>query len=113
MLPSLPREFAGFNELDESCGGVVEDELLLELNPSCIKCSSLVWSTVVFDRFPTHRYIRALRRAFQVTGRQACLRVIALLRRDEDREHILVLLRSFALHHWPLPLWGSWIFAWA
>ena len=26
--PSLFREFAGFNELDDSCGGDVEDELI-------------------------------------------------------------------------------------
>ena len=30
--PSLRREFGGFNELDESCGNDVEDELALELD---------------------------------------------------------------------------------
>ena len=28
------REFAGFNDVDESCGGDVEEELLLELDDS-------------------------------------------------------------------------------
>ena len=28
------REFAGFNEVDESCGGDVEEELVLELDDS-------------------------------------------------------------------------------
>ena len=47
-----------------------------------------------------------------MTGRQECLRAIAQSRRDEDRVDILVLPRSSALHHWPLPpLWGHWISA--
>ena len=37
---------------------------------------------------------------------QACPRVIALLRRDQDRGQMPVLRRLFALLHWPLPpLW--------
>ena len=41
---------------------------------------------------------------------QACLRVIAQSRRDQDRKHTPVLPRLFALLHWPSPpLWGSWI----
>ena len=59
--------------------------------------SSLVWSSAAFDRWPTHRYIRVLRRAFQVIELQACLGVIALLRRDQDRKHIPVLPHLFAL----------------
>ena len=47
-----------------------------------------------------------------MTGRQACRRVIALSRRDQDRESIRVLPRWLALPHWPLPpLWGFWISA--
>ena len=43
---------------------------------------------------------------------QACLRVFAPSRRDQDRERILVLPRLFALLQCPLPpLWGSWISA--
>ena len=43
---------------------------------------------------------------------QACLRVFAPSRRDQDRERILVLPRLFALSHWPLPpLRGSCISA--
>ena len=80
-------------------------------SPSCIGFSSHLWSDVAFDCWPTHRYIRALRRVFLITGWQACLRVFAPSRRDEDGVHILVLPRSFALLHRPSPpLWGSWIF---
>ena len=80
--------------------------------PFCIKLSSLVWSTRAFDRWPTHVYIRVLRRVFQVIEMQACHRVFAPSRRDQDRQRILVLPRLFAIHRWPLPpLWGSWISA--
>ena len=112
------RSVAGLEDvLDESCGDV-EDELVPEFVdipearnfPSCRKCSSLVWSGVVFDRWTTHRSIRVLRRAFQVIEMQACHRVFAPSRRDQDRERIPVLPHMFALHHWPLPpLWGSWV----
>ena len=63
--------------------------------PSCMNVSSLVWSTVAFDRWPTHTCNRALRRALQAMGLQACPRVTALLRRDQDRKHFPV-LPSFA-----------------
>ena len=80
--------------------------------PFCIKLSSLVWSTRAFDRWPTHVYIRVLRRVFQVIEMQACHRVFAPSRRDQDRQRILVLPRLFAIHRWPLPpLWWSWISA--
>ena len=73
--------------------------------------SSHLWSHVAFDRWPTQWNIRALRRACPMTGRQACPRVTALSRRDQDREDKLVLPRLFALPHWQLlPLWVSWIF---
>ena len=73
------------------------------------KYSDLVWSTVVFERWPTRGKIRVLRRFFQVMELQACHRVFAPSRTDRDRERILVLPRLFALHRWPLPpLWGSW-----
>ena len=63
------------------------------------------------DHWPIHECIRALRRAYLFTGRQACLRVTAQSRRDGDRVHTLVLLRASALSHWPLPpLWVSCIF---
>ena len=40
---------------------------------------------------------------------QACHRVFALSRRDQDRERMFLLPRLFALPRWPLPpLWGSW-----
>ena len=79
---------------------------------SCTGCSSIfVWSKCgFFDHWHTHTCIRSLRRAYLLKGRQACHRAIALSR-DEDREHLLMLPRSFALLHWPKPpLWGSWIF---
>ena len=74
--------------LDESCGGDAEDELVPEFddNPGTArgtkfsvlqKCSILAWSTMVFDGWPTHKYNRVLRRAFQVTELQACHRVFA------------------------------------
>ena len=109
--------------LDASCDVDEEDELVpvLDDNPVTArgakisvlqKKSSLVWSTVAFDRWPTHRYIRVLRKVFQAIDLQACNRVFAPSRRDQDRERILVLPRLFALHRWPLPpLWGSWISA--
>ena len=60
------RSVAGLEDvLDESCGGDVEDELVPEFddNPRTARgSSSLVWSGVAFDRWPTHRYIRVLRR---------------------------------------------------
>ena len=85
--------------LDESGDGDVEDELVPELddNPGITigtKFSvlhSLVWSTVVVYCWPTHRYVRFLRRTFQVMELQACHRVVALSRRDQHRERILVL----------------------
>ena len=68
-----------------------------------------MWSGVASDRWPTHRCIRVLRRVIEL---QPCPRVIALLRRDQDRKHILVLLRLSAPPHWPLPkLWVFWISA--
>ena len=51
----------------------------------CTIFSSPAWSTVVFDRWPTHRYIRVLRRVFQAIELQAYLRAIAQSRRDQDR----------------------------
>ena len=87
-LSSL-RSAAGLEDvLDESCGGDAEDELVPECDdspgttggtkfPLCIKYSSLAWLGVPLDRWPTNRYVRVLRRAFQVMGPQACLRVIA------------------------------------
>ena len=54
---------------------------------SCRGFSSSIWSGVAFDRWPTHRYIHVLCRAFQVIELQACLRVIALWRRDQYRKH--------------------------
>ena len=78
---------------------------------SCRGCSSHLWSDVAFDHWSTQKCNRVLRRAYQMTGRQECLPVIAQPRRDEDRARILVLPRSSALLHWPIPpLWGSWIF---
>ena len=84
---SLLREFAGFNEVNaQSCKGF----------------SSHLWSDVAFDRWPT---------ASPITRRQECLRATAQSRGDEDRAHVLVLPRSSALLHWPLPpFWGSWTF---
>ena len=74
--------------------------------------SSLVRSGVAFDRWPTHRYIRSLRRAFQVKELQARHRIFALLRRDQGHERVLVLPHLFAL---PLlavtTVVGSWISA--
>ena len=57
--------------------------------------SPFVWPTVAFDRWPTHRYIRVLRRVFQVKELQVCHRVTALPRKDQDRERIPVLPRLF------------------
>ena len=72
----------------------------------------LVGSTVVFDCWPTRGNIRVLRRVFQVIELQACHRVFAPSRCDQDRERILVLLHLFAILHWPSPpLWCSWISA--
>ena len=78
---------------------------------SCKRCSTHLLSDVAFDHWPTHKCNRALRRAYLMTRRQEYLRVIALSRRDEDRVHFLVLPRSSALLHWPLPpLRVFWIF---
>ena len=53
--------------------------------PSCRESPSLVRSGVAFDHWPTHRYIRVLRRAFQVIELQACHRVFAPSGKDQDR----------------------------
>ena len=80
--------------------------------PSCTQTPPPPDQARLFDRWPTHRYIRVLRRAFQVTEMQAYHRVFAPSRRDQDRERILVLPRLLALPQWPLPpLWCSWISA--
>ena len=103
------RSVAGLEDvLDESCGSDEEDELVPEFddNPGTTRGGklsvlhnffSVVWSTVAFDRWPTHRYFRVLRKALQVIELQACLRVIALLRRDQGRKQKPVLPRLFAL----------------
>ena len=116
------RKLAGLEEvLEASCGNDVEDELALELddNPRTTTSTTFSvlhrilshpWSVVAFDHWPTHRYIRVLRRVCLMTGRQVHHRAFAPSRRDQDREHFLVLPRSFALLHRPLPLWGSWTF---
>ena len=96
----MVNNFGLEGELGESCGSVVEDELEPEFddNPQRIFFPCLVRCR--FDRWPTHRYIRVLRRTLQVTELQACLRVIAMLR--QDRKHILVLplcLRFFIGRH--------------
>ena len=80
---------------------------------SCKGFSSHLWSGVAFDHWPTHKCNRALRRPYLMTGRQECLRAIVQSRRDEDRARALVLPRSSAFHHWPLPpLWGFWTPEW-
>ena len=110
---SLLREFAGFNEVDESCRGDVEGDLLLEIDdcPGTTKRNEVLSLAKDFLPFFGQMWLlttgplmsgnRALRRAYQMTGGQECLRAIAQSRRAEDRVHILVLLRSSALHHWP------------
>ena len=52
---------------------------------------------MAFDRWPTQRYIRVLRRVFQVIELHACHRVFAASRRDQDRERTIVLPRLLAL----------------
>ena len=77
----------------------------------CIHLSSLLWSTVVFDRWPTHKNIRGICRVFQAIEQLAFLRLIAQSRMNLDRERILVLPRLDALPHWLVSTkWGSWIF---
>ena len=88
----------------------VDDELLPELveNPGTTRGTKLSWlhtkvfpwSTVVFDSWPTHRSIHGLRRVFQAIEQQALLPVIALSRRDQDRDRFLVPLRLCALPRW-------------
>ena len=73
---------------------------------------AVISRVLAFDRWPTHRSYRALRRAFQVKELQACRRVFAPSRRDHDRDRTLVFPHLFALLHRPLPLlWCSWISA--
>ena len=74
---------------DEFCSADVEDELVpgLDHNPGTTnnvhKLSVLhimlftVWSTVVFDCWPTHGGARVLRRVLQVEKLQACPRSFA------------------------------------
>ena len=73
---------------------------------SCVELSSHLWSDVALDYWSAHGFIRALRRACLMTGRQECHRVFALSRRSQARERKCVLPRLFALLHWPSPpLW--------
>ena len=58
---------------------------------------------VAFDHWSTHMNNRVLRRVCRMTGRQACHRVFAPSRRDQDRERILVHPRFFAPLCCPLP----------
>ena len=118
---SLRSDTALEDELDESCGVDVADELLPELvdTPGTTRGTELsvshfiVFHSLVkrgFDRWPTRRNICGLRRVFQAIEQQAFLRVIALSRRDQNGERILVLPLLFALLRWPLPsLWELWI----
>ena len=79
---------------------------------SCTKSFCHSWSGVAFDHWPTPRFNRALRRACLMTRLQACHRVFAPSRRDQDRERILKRPRLIALLHCLLPpLWSSWISA--
>ena len=70
--------------------------------PCWVNYSSLVWFGVAPDRWASHWSILVLPRVFQAIEQQAFLRVIALSRIDLSRGRFLVLLRLFALHHWPL-----------
>ena len=128
----VPRYFVNLpgreEVLDEPCGDDVEDELVLELDdspgttkrtkfsvlqrmffPSWVNGNfPILWSDVALDCWHTHRFFRVLRKARPVIELQTCHRVIAPLRRDQDRKIIPVRPRSFALRQWPLPpLWGS------
>ena len=66
-------KFAGYNEVGDSSGSDVEEELVLELDDSpgttrgtksCIDFSSHLWTDVAFDRWPTPTFFSALRRVF-------------------------------------------------
>ena len=119
------RHFAlWLNLMKTKCGtGDVEDQAVPELEDNPGKTNgtdfvrfacnfSPVGSTVVSDRFATHKNIRVLLRVFQAIELQAYLRIIAQSRRSQHREHVLVLVlpHLFALLHWlSLPLWGFWI----
>ena len=66
--------------------------------PSCTQCCSLVWSDVAFDHWPTRMNTCVLRTVFQATELQACHRVFAPSRGDQDRERVILLLpHLFAL----------------
>ena len=95
------RSGAGLEDvLDESCDVDVEDELVPELddNPgktigttfSVLHRVFFPWSSVAFDRWPTHRFFRVLRRVCPTTRLQACHQEFAPSRRDQDREPTLV-----------------------
>ena len=72
----------------------------------------LVWSTVAVYRWPFVGVSVFLSQSFPNDRTAGVSSRFALSRRDPDRERILVLPRSFAPLHWPLPpLWGSWISA--
>ena len=69
------------------------------------------WSDVALDHWPTRRYNRVRRRAYLMTGRQACHRGLA---RHEELKVVNVYLwlpHLFALLRWPeSPLWRFWTF---
>ena len=86
-------------EIDE----IVQGPPKKSSSQSCKGFSSHLWSNVTFDHRATHKCNRALRRAYLMTRRQECLRVIAQSRIDEYGAHTLVLPRLSALLHLPVP----------
>ena len=96
--------------LDESCLTTILGQKTRNFS-SYIELSSLVWSIVAFDRWPTDWSILGLRKAWLPMGQQAFPRVIARLRTDSSHERTLVPPRGCALPQWQsTPLKGFWTF---
>ena len=59
LLQRIPRTLAAVSE--QSCGGDVEEELVLEFDDSLVKVfSSHSWSAVAFDHCPTGHSLAVL-----------------------------------------------------
>ena len=92
---------------NDSCGSVVEDELLPELtdSPGTTRGTNLsvlhkiVFSSLVNRIFWPLTHFRGLRRVSQATGQQAYPRVVTRLRTDLSHEGALVPPRGCALLH--------------
>ena len=116
--PWLLCVFAESKEVDRSCGGDVEDEVVVEFDESlelpmvrssqfCRRFASRFGLDAARDDWVARKCNRALCKACQGTIRQKCPRATAQWRKYENHAHTLSLPHSTGPPHWLSPLlWG-------